>query len=122
MDNSSIGRGASVLRLGVRKIGPKNALSRVRVREGRCYELAFRALLDVDRWSLVHASVLGAAGTIGHAWLVRDGVVYDPVLDAEMPEVDYARRFRVAGPRIYSVVEAARMVLETGHYGPWYVE
>jgi hypothetical protein len=52
---------------------------------------------------------------VGHAWLSRDGIVYDPVKGKECPAGEYPG---VALHR-YTAEQAARMMLERGIYGPW---
>ncbi len=60
---------------------------RVRRRQGRCYELAFKGLLAAPEWTLVHGTVSNRSAAadqsnaerIEHAWLERDGQVYCPV-------------------------------------------
>jgi hypothetical protein len=61
---------------------------RPRRRDGRGFELSGRYQLDDPSWTLVHGSIRTKVITKGnaltrfnHAWLKRDGWVYDSVLD-----------------------------------------
>jgi hypothetical protein len=102
---------------------------RPRKRAGRCYELAYRYLMMDERfserssdtdWLLVHGEVNGPDGTrIGHAWLEREGEIYDPVGDEFLPKVQYRMRFAVKNIRKYSRLEVAEAVLACNHLGPW---
>jgi hypothetical protein len=46
-------------------------------------------------------------GFIAHAWLEKDGTVYDAVLDRFMPGAQYAEEFGAVAERRYSLLEAA---------------
>ncbi len=78
-------------------------------------------MLDRDDWALVHGLVDGApnSGRIAHAWVERDGIVYDPVLDRAMPLPDYQAQFAAVAVARYDKSSACRMVAEHGHSGPW---
>lgn len=67
------------------------AIARVRKRQGRCYELAGRVMMNeqnAEQLTLIHgrASQLENGPLIDHAWIIRaDGGVYDPVLNGPRP-------------------------------------
>jgi hypothetical protein len=61
----------------------------------------------------------GRNGRIDHAWLERDGTVYDATTDRLYSFAEYETLFRAAVRVRYTVKEAARRVVESGHYGPW---
>jgi hypothetical protein len=93
-----------------------------RTRVTRCYELSYQYLFDSDiaaQWLLVHGEAEGRNGRIDHAWLERDGTVYDATTDRLYSFAEYETLFRAAVRVRYTVKEAARRVVESGHYGPW---
>lgn len=99
-------------------------IPRLRKRAGRCYELALRGVLRAaeleEEWTLVHGTCRGIAGsTIGHAWLERGAMVYDPVCDQQFTFEDYATTYGALSIVRYSSPEAAMALLTAGHYGPW---
>jgi len=83
-------------------------------RQGRCYLIALRTMLEQDaEYTLCHGSV----GPLGHAWLEIDGEAFDVVLDLHMPAADYLE-FAVARNR-YSKAQALQLAAASGHCGPW---
>lgn len=92
---------------------------RPRKRQGRCYELAFKFLMDDPTWTLVHGRVDSSGAVIGHAWLERDGWVFDPVLNRTLLWDDFATRHRAARLASFNGPDAARRALASGHSGPW---
>lgn len=97
-------------------------LHHVKVRHGDCYKLALLGCLHGgDDWTLVHGETVGprGMGRMGHAWLERDGWVYDPVLDRVWPWQIYAKFVGAVLMCRYSYAETFRYAEETGHCGPW---
>lgn len=92
---------------------------RPRRRHGRCYELAYRFQSDDPAWLLVHGTVRINGSHSGHAWLERDGSVYDVVLDITARRAEYVTRFAAVTLAAYSRKEAAEHALATRHFGPW---
>lgn len=94
---------------------------RLRIRMGRCYELAGIAAIDQPLWSLVHGEVDTIdGGRIGHAWLEREGWVYDTSHGCSFTRQDYLDRYHaVEFARWQGGKEAAQMMRARGHYGPW---
>jgi HD superfamily phosphodiesterase len=92
-------------------------------RQGRCYELAAKTLRDTEIYAaaaLVHGTVNGRVGRIGHAWIAVDGgAVYEPVSDEEWTVELFEAKFEPIEARRYSLIEAAHMMITTGHWGPW---
>ena len=95
---------------------------------GHCYSRAAKYLLshEDDGLVLVHGPYLGTI-SIGHAWLeTADGTVIDPSRNRRRPLREsrgtYYARLRIdpARTRRYSRIEAARLMMETRHYGPWH--
>jgi hypothetical protein len=99
------------------------ARPKVRSAEGRCYELAWRTLFSLPEpagWLLVHGEVNGPSGSrVDHAWLERDGAIFDPVLNASMTWERYRRIYGASDGTRYTSDQAAHQLLEEGHYGPW---
>ena len=92
-----------------------------RKRQGRCYELAYNYLMELDetaQWTLVHGE-LGRHPAFGHAWLERHDTVYDAVADKFFSKVEFYLRFSVSIRASYSKLEAAHCVLASKHLGPW---
>jgi hypothetical protein len=76
---------------------------------------------QAPEWVLVHGVANGppGTGTIGHAWLEHGAVVYDPVLDRSFPVIEYQHQFGAMGHARYTAEEAAYLLVQHGHYGPW---
>jgi len=105
-------------------VHPACRIPRLRKRAGRCYELALRGVLrgarEGEEWTLVHGTCRGIAGsTVGHTWLERGGVVYDPVRDQQFTAEEYATTYGAASVVRYSSREAATAGGMAGNYGPW---
>lgn len=114
---------------------------------GDCYQNAWRRLMDMDhdeakKWTLVHAEVVGSRGSaiagkhFGHAWLeTRKSFGEHSVTfvsdqsngrNIELPQDFYydmggvidepGKLFR------YTIDEARRWALQTGHFGSWELE
>src|SRR6476661_8371791 len=90
---------------------------RVRGRSKRCYELTGRIMVGcfgdgpTDQLRLVHGERRSSIAWIDHAWiLLPSGRVYDPVYDMEFEAEAYDCR----AERIYTAVEAARLMNEHG--------
>ena len=112
------------------------SLVRARRREGRCYELAWKALHSeaASGFLLVHGKCNDRNGSrIGHAWLLDPDrrVVYDPVLDRRFSVAAYRRDYDAVPERQYTRQQAAeaairaskpsrRAVLALMHFGPWH--
>jgi hypothetical protein len=94
---------------------PLWSLSRVRKRQGRCYELAMTAAVRQTKLRVVHGRILIHGHRLGHAWvLLPDGRAYDPVKDRFLAGQE------ITVERIYTAKEAAKALLAAGHYGPWH--
>jgi hypothetical protein len=93
-------------------------------RHGNCYKLALLGCLHGgENWTLVHGETVGPLGIsrMNHAWLERDGWVYDPVLDRVWPWAVYARISCAVPISRYSHAEAWQLAEDTGHCGPWQI-
>jgi hypothetical protein len=70
-------------------------LKRVRKRQGRCYELAYRAMSyepEAHKWKLVHGSILRSM-RVAHAWVLLPEVdqIYDPVFNKYFGAREYTK-------------------------------
>jgi hypothetical protein len=96
---------------------------RPRTREGRCYELAWKYLIQDERfanWILVHGQGRGPDGQrIGHAWLEFEGQSYDATLDQFFDTTVYQMKFATGIGRKFTAREAAIIASQAGHFGPW---
>lgn len=93
--------------------GPR--LPRIRKRAHRCYELAGRGQQRDPSWTLVHGTL---ESCIGHAWLEKEGTVYDRF----MPIAQYIEEYAALAERRYSAKEAAEAMLSAKRatWGPWH--
>ena len=104
---------------------PFKTMRRIRKRQGRCYELAGRVMLNEDgseTFTLVHGEVSSgfAWRRIGHAWIeLPDGSVYDPVLNEFMTKAGFDSRAKPSKCQRYTCMQAARLIGHAGHSGPW---
>ena len=97
--------------------------------DGDCYEAAAKLLMehrDCPGIALAHGTVTGQGAVAGirygHAWVEIGDAVLDPsngrLVVARKPA--YYAAGEIAEPVArYTFAEAAREMLETGHYGPW---
>jgi hypothetical protein len=106
---------------------------RPRNRAKRCFELSWRYLLFDERyndgsWSLVHGRIILTRNAMtdkpcswcSHAWLINgQGLVYDPVLDVQVPWKEYVKNIGATAWVTYSQKEAAAVACEHLHKGPW---
>jgi hypothetical protein len=101
----------------VRSTAIPKPITRCRGRLGRCYELAGKVALDHPEWQLIHGTVRG----FGHAWLERDGFVFDVAADELFAVEDYYLQFHPVDPvRRYSQREAAQEMVRRSLWGPWH--
>lgn len=96
-------------------------MGRFKHRRGRCYELAFSAMLRDERakseaWLLVH----GVKQGYDHAWIVSraDGLVYDAVAHCWTLQSLYENN--ATAEASYTYEQAARLAVDTRHYGRWH--
>src|SRR5262249_23098043 len=101
------------------------SLARIRKRQGRAYELAFKVMLDeseADQWTLVHGILVNPKNGVrmDHAWIdLNDGRVYDTTLDRYVPTVWYMARYQVEVDHRYSCEEMSRLLSVSHNSGPW---
>jgi hypothetical protein len=91
-------------------------------RNGRCYELCGKAMLDApgDEFKLVHGVVTVDGGKIPHAWIEEAGEVLDFVIGLRFPRVDYYRELGAEPAAVYDEEQALERVAATGTWGPWH--
>jgi hypothetical protein len=105
--NASVAEAASVnLPRPATRIRPRN-------RQHRCFELAARMQCDDPTWSLVHGYI---DGWIEHAWLRREGVVYDAVQDKSYTVEQYTTEFAAKEVASYDLKTACRLIAYSGLY------
>lgn len=97
------------------------------MKRGDCYGKAARRLLNrknAEGWHLVHGfAFVGGMIPGAHAWLrLPDGRVWDPTENGYGSEQEYAANWHATPFREYTQQEAAQLMAEHGHYGPWYDE
>jgi hypothetical protein len=90
---------------------------------GRCYEHAYKYQQANKHVTLVHGEVVNP--TTGshhvHAWCEHEGNCIDVAGDKHitLPRLAYYAIGIVSNAVTYTVDEATRHALDTGHYGPW---
>lgn len=94
-------------------------IEKIQKREGNCFELSFKLALNNPTWMLVHAEILDGVTRIHHAYLKKEGAVYDPVLNKFFDENKLYQYWRPSNYFEYSIVEAGVLLLKNHHYGPW---
>lgn len=97
--------------------GPR--LPRIRKRTDRSYELAAKGQQRDPSWTLVHGTLKRG---IEHAWLEKDGSVYDPVADFFMASDQYVAALQAVAERRYSALEATEEMSsrKVKTWGPWH--
>lgn len=91
-----------------------------------CFMDTLEFQLEHPDWLLVHGVI---QGWIGHAWCEKNGRYWNPkALSKEEPRGRYVISISVGGyvdeppgtvTRKYTVDEARKQILKTGHAGPW---
>ena len=88
-----------------------SCLRRVRKRQGRCYELASRVVLRErgSGWTLIYGHLHAKVPSVpySHAWLERDGEVYDPVQDLWFSITQFVMIYEAVIDHSYSAKKAA---------------
>ena len=99
-------------------------ISDIEDRAGRCFELSGSGCIQAGgAWELVHGEVDFRPNIrMAHAWLERQGWVYDPVLDQTVPRTVYESHVNAIVFRRFGVREAVKRMLTSGHYGPWEIQ
>lgn len=92
---------------------------------GNCYEDCFNEQIqNRPTWLLIHAEVSGqgplAGRRYGHAFLLKDRVVWDPT-HGELDAYGYCAigNIDMTESDIYKMMESVEAALEHSHYGPW---
>lgn len=98
---------------------PDCRVPRIRNRRGRCYELAFKGVIQAPQWQLVHGYFDCQRVRLGHAWLLHQGKIFCPTLDRVFDEAAYYAEHQTVPLVTYTVHQAAKLVIEHKHYGPW---
>lgn len=91
-----------------------------RRRGGWCYTLAGMGAMLHPSWTLVPGMGRATDGGItGHAWLQRNGWVFDAVLDRAFELHKYLPRFRAIELGQWQGAQVAAEKAKHGHWGPW---
>lgn len=99
------------------------------MRQGRCYELAYRAATEPrgatsPRWCLVHGAHFKDDLWIAHCWVqtvAEDAVVvFDVEMDVFAFETSYLERFAARKIAVYSPEMAKKLSTRETPYGPWF--
>ena len=101
-------------------------------RLGQCYILSGRYVMDNTGWDLVHGTIKQPGSSnpaIGHAWVEKTTsfgngrykvkVVYDPVLNQEMPWDAYMRFTGAEEINRYTKDQMVSRTAKEKHWGPW---
>jgi hypothetical protein len=99
-------------------------------RLGLCYKLCGDYLVDHRQVVLCHGTLTRpdhvevtpeSHRLLDHAWIEYRNTMLDLVLDLSLPAVAYYRIFRIDPESVkrYTYREAGKLMLKTGHYGPW---
>jgi hypothetical protein len=96
---------------------------------GDCYEASGRQILDNQYKDkdlvLVHGIVTGQGAIegiqFGHAWVEKGNTVIDKSngRSIELPKAVYYALGKIKKTKRYTVAEAVKKMLDTGHFGPW---
>lgn len=104
----------------------KNPADKLSFRErlGKCYSLAGQYAQNSAGHVLVHGSVQGRLGgrvgpRVGHAWVMTDAGVWEPNLNALLPEDAFADLFHPEVAGAYRPPELVALLLVARHWGPW---
>jgi len=99
-------------------------------RLGQCYQLSGSFVLNNPEWDLVHGTIKkpnSSLRRIGHAWVektIQDGryqlrMVFDPVLDNEMPWDAYRRYTNAKEIKRYTSDQMVAIIAKEKNWGPW---
>ena len=92
-------------------------------RLGKCYELSYQFVTSNYDYLLVHGIItgnkFGTNKSLDHAWVEKNGEVYDLVTDIIMPKEVYYNLHSVEVIAIYTAQEAMKQALKSGTYGAW---
>ena len=91
-------------------------------RAGRCYELAWRHIINHGEGTLIHGEVWShkLGRMIGHAWVETEtGFIYEPVSDQYFEKDWLYKTYKVKEFNTYTPEQAAIMAARTKTHGPW---
>lgn len=93
-------------------------------RDGRCYEIAGRFIMDNPDWFLVHATLYPKLGKFAgkpfpHAFTELGEIVFDPVFNKFYVKAAYYAIHNVTNARKYESMKALKLMLKTKHFGEW---
>lgn len=93
-------------------------------RQGKCFELSGRFVIDNKGWELVHATTYPRIGSFAnkiyfHGFAQRGNTVYDVVFDKFYDKIDYYDHYSISDIRKYSRDATLKRALRTRNWGPW---
>ena len=99
---------------------PKNGIER----QGRCFELAARFVMDNPDWDIVHATLYPRLGQFAdriyfHGYAQKGTVIFDPVFNQFFNAEKHEKYYTTTDKRIYNQATAMKMMLKSENYGPW---
>jgi hypothetical protein len=96
-----------------------DAIKYIRKRKSRCYELSGVLILDNPDWFLIHTVVNTPIGLNDHAYLEKDGVIYDPVANEFYDKEFIMKKYPPKKITVFNQLQAAQNVTQQKHWGPW---
>jgi hypothetical protein len=99
---------------------PKNQIER----NGRCFELAARFVMDNPDWEIVHATLYPRIGNFAdqiyfHSYAQKGNIIFDPVFNQFYNADKHAKYYNTTDKRVYNSKVAIKKMLKSGNYGPW---
>lgn len=87
---------------------------------GTCYTDAWRFLIKEGEGKLVHGTVYSGNRRIGHAWVqTNSDFIWEPQTGRHFTNLGFRCDFAPIEESRYSPEEAAIMVAQARHFGPW---
>jgi uncharacterized membrane protein YgcG len=105
-------------------VGIKVSKDTVQQRQGRCFEIAARFVMDNQDWTLVHATLYPRIGPFEdkiffHGFAENGKIVYVPIHDKFFDRTSYYKYYSITDERKYDGETAIMRMLNKRNYGPW---
>ena len=93
-------------------------------RQGDCYMLAAKFVLDNEKWFLVHGTIVPPEGPLKgkiyfHAWCEYKNIIYEPTFNNFWAEQNFDSTFSPRTDHVYGIDDVRENILNTGHWGIW---